>query len=179
MSRRKPSSRPAGAANDVWIWVATGTALLVIVGMVAFVAMRHSTTDGASATMAMSDGYQRHPMAMPAADTKMPGFAEEAGLADVYEYALENPQLLTYIPCTCGCGSMGHLSNYNCYVEGIGPDGSVRFDSHATGCETCVLITRDVMDMRARGTPLTRIRDYIDSTYGTAGATQTEYPPTV
>lgn len=178
MGRRTPSSRPSGAAGDIWVWVATGTALLVIVGMVAFVAMRHAP-DGRSIDVAMDDGYQRHPMAMPAADTEMPGFAAEAGLADVYRYALENPQVLTYIPCTCGCGSMGHLSNYNCYIEGIGPDGSVRFDSHATGCETCVLITRDVMDMRARGTPLARIRDAIDATYGTSGATQTEYPPTV
>jgi hypothetical protein len=32
------------------------------------------------------------------------------------------------------------------------------------------------MDMRARGTPLDEIRDTIDATYGTAGATQTEYP---
>lgn len=179
MSRRKPSSPQAGAAGDVWVWVATGTALLVIVGMVAFVAMRHSSPDGRAVQMAMGDGYQRHPMAMPAEHTQMPGFAKEAGIADLYGYALDNPQVLTYIPCTCGCGSTGHLSNYNCYVQGVGPDGSVRFDSHATGCETCVLITRDVMDMRARGTPLNEIRDYIDATYGTAGATDTEYPPTI
>jgi hypothetical protein len=158
----------------VWVWVATAGALLVIVGMVGFVAMRHTPVGGS--TMAMGDGYQRHPMAMPATDTEMPAFAKEAGIANLYRYALENPQLLTYIPCTCGCGSIGHLSNYNCYVQGIGPDGSVRFDSHATGCETCLLITRDVMDMRARGRPLDEIRDTIDATYGTGGATHTEYP---
>jgi hypothetical protein len=35
------------------------------------------------------------------------------------------------------------------------------------------------MDMRARGTPRGEIRDTIDATYGTAAATDTEYPPTV
>lgn len=179
MSGRKPSSRSAGAAGDIWVWVATGTALLVIVGMVAFVAMRHSSPDGRPPVVAMDDGYQRRPMAMPAADTEMPGFAKDAGIVDLYRYAVDNPQVLTYIPCTCGCGSMGHLSNYNCYVQGIGPDGAVKFDSHATGCETCLLITRDVIEMRARGTPLAEIRDTIDATYGTAGATDTGYPPTI
>jgi hypothetical protein len=169
----------SGAARDVWIWVAAGTALLVIVGMVAFVAMRHTPSgSGAAPAMAMDGGYQRHPMAMPARDTQMPDYASRAGMTDLYRYALANADVLTYIPCTCGCASMGHLSNWNCYVRDVVPDGTVTFDPHATGCETCVLITRDVIEMRARGTPLSEIRDYIDANY--AGlSTDTEYPPTV
>lgn len=176
-AKRRPRAKSAG--GDVWIWVATGTALLVIVGTVAFVAMRHSPTDAGNApAVAMDGGYQRHPMAMPDEHTSMPDYGKQAGISDLYRYALANPDILTYIPCTCGCASMGHLSNWNCYVRDVAPDGRVTFDPHATGCETCVLITRDVIEMQARGTPLDEIRDYIDATYG-GQPTDTEYPPVV
>jgi uncharacterized protein with PCYCGC motif len=179
MSSAKRRPRSKGVAGDVWIFVATGTALLVIVAMVAFVAMRHEPSNGTAAAPAVAEGgYQRHPMAMPDSHTAMPDYAEQAEIADLYAYALANPDVLTYIPCTCGCGSMGHLSNYNCYVREVAPDGSVTFDPHATGCETCILITRDVIEMRARGTPLNEIRDYVDANYGGV-PTDTEYPPVV
>jgi len=42
------------------------------------------------------------------------------------------PDLLKQIPCYCGCGAMGHKSNYACYVKEIKPDGSVNFDDPRT-----------------------------------------------
>lgn len=175
----KATRRPGGAAGDIWIWVATGTALLVIVGVIGFVAMRHTPSNGGTVSaMSMGGGYQRHPMGTPDPDTRPPSYGKAAGIADLYAYALANPDVLTYIPCTCGCGSMGHLSNYNCYVRAVSPGGSVAFDPHATGCQTCVEITRAVIEMRARGTPLPEIRDAIDARF--AGTpTDTEYPPAV
>ncbi len=52
---------------------------------------------------------------------------------DAYRFALANPDLLQEIPCYCGCGGVGHTSNYACYVGAIQPDGSVEFDDHALG----------------------------------------------
>ena len=52
---------------------------------------------------------------------------------DAYRFALANPDLLQEIPCYCGCGGVGHTSNYACYVGSIQPDGSVEFDDHALG----------------------------------------------
>ncbi len=52
---------------------------------------------------------------------------------DSYRFALANPDLLQQIPCYCGCGGVGHTSNYACYTGAIQPDGSVKFDYHALG----------------------------------------------
>lgn len=52
---------------------------------------------------------------------------------DAYRFALANPDLLQEIPCYCGCGGVGHTSNYACYVSAIQPDDSVEFDYHALG----------------------------------------------
>ena len=50
---------------------------------------------------------------------------------ETYRFAFANQELLQQIPCYCGCGGVGHTSNYACYVENMEPDGSVKFDYHA------------------------------------------------
>jgi hypothetical protein len=52
---------------------------------------------------------------------------------DAYRFALANQQLLQQIPCYCGCGGVGHTSNYACYVAGENDDGRIDFDYHALG----------------------------------------------
>src|SRR5690242_10494412 len=32
-----------------------------------------------------------------------------------YQFAVANPAVLKQIPCYCGCGGIGHTSNYSCY----------------------------------------------------------------
>jgi len=52
---------------------------------------------------------------------------------EAYQFALANPDLLRRIPCYCGCGSVGHTSNLDCYVKEFKPDGHVVLDGHALG----------------------------------------------
>jgi hypothetical protein len=52
---------------------------------------------------------------------------------EAYRFALANPALLEQIPCYCGCGGVGHTSNYACYGSDIKADGIVDFDYHALG----------------------------------------------
>ena len=35
---------------------------------------------------------------------------------EAYQFAVANPDVTTQIPCYCGCGGMGHTSNYTCFV---------------------------------------------------------------
>src|SRR5512132_1410187 len=51
-----------------------------------------------------------------------------------YQFAAANPDIMKNIPCYCGCGNVGHTSNYNCYVESQDSQGNLRWDSHALGC---------------------------------------------
>jgi hypothetical protein len=86
-----------------------------------------------------------------------------------YQFAIANPDVLTQLPCYCGCGGMGHTSNYSCYVADEDADGTLKFDNHALGCSICVDITVDAMRMLDEGKSLTEIRSYVDQTYSAFG----------
>ena len=73
------------------------------------------------------------------------------------------------IPCYCGCGAMGHTSNYSCYVNGKNADGSTQFDMHALGCSTCVDITQDTMRLLKEGKSVKDIRAFVDNKYSQYG----------
>lgn len=51
---------------------------------------------------------------------------------EAYRFAIANPDLLSQFPCYCGCGAMGHQSNYDCYVQEVLDDGSIIFEEHAS-----------------------------------------------
>ena len=61
---------------------------------------------------------------------KLPVFADRGDLPRLYAFAVENPDTLAWMPCTCGCGSLGHASNRACYVKDETPSG-VTFTSRA------------------------------------------------
>lgn len=86
-----------------------------------------------------------------------------------YLFAVANPDVLTQLPCYCGCGSMGHSSNYSCYVAGENSASSLIYDNHALGCSICVDITQDAMRLLDEDKPLTEIRSYVDRTYSAFG----------
>jgi len=86
-----------------------------------------------------------------------------------YQFASANPDVMRDIPCYCGCGSIGHTSNYACYVSHVDDQGSITFDNHALGCTICVDITQDVMRMLREGKSPQEARAYIDATYSKYG----------
>jgi hypothetical protein len=86
-----------------------------------------------------------------------------------YQFAAANPDVLDQIPCYCGCGAMGHDSNYDCYVTDVNADGSIVYDSHALGCSICVDITLDTMRLLDQGKTVAEIKAYIDQTYAQYG----------
>ena len=61
---------------------------------------------------------------------QLPLFAAKGDAARLYAFAATNAETLRWMPCTCGCGSFGHVSNRSCYVKAES-DGRVTFTSHA------------------------------------------------
>jgi hypothetical protein len=106
--------------------------------------------------------------------TDMPASVQHAPVAvqQAYQFAVANPHVLERIPCSCGCGAMGHTSNYACYVQSAGAGGDVVFDTHALGCSICVDISQDVMRLLDQGKEVPEIYAHIDSNYAKFG------PPT-
>ena len=86
-----------------------------------------------------------------------------------YQFAAANPDILEQVPCYCGCGAMGHNSNYDCYVSEVSSDRSIVYDSHALGCSICVDITLDTMRLLDQGKEVKEIKAFIDQTYAQYG----------
>lgn len=88
---------------------------------------------------------------------------------EAYQFAMANPDALQKVPCYCGCGSIGHTSNYACYVKDRNADGTYVFDQHALGCSVCVDIAQDVMRLAREGKSPGDIRGFIVNTYSRFG----------
>ncbi len=95
--------------------------------------------------------------------------AAPARVREAYQFAVANPDALKNVPCYCGCGAMGHTSNYSCYVKEAKPEGAVQFDEHALGCSLCVDITQDVKRLAGEGKAPAAIRSFIVATYSKFG----------
>jgi hypothetical protein len=102
---------------------------------------------------------------------KMPAEVQSAPVAvqEAYRFASSNPDVMQNIPCYCGCGAIGHTSNFDCYVSDVDAQGNIQFDTHALGCSICVDITQDVMRMLQDGKSPAEARAYVDATYAKYG----------
>ena len=105
----------------------------------------------------------------PMADMPADVQAAPVNVQEAYRFAAANPEVLTQIPCYCGCGAIGHNSNYACYVSGKNEDGGLAFDAHALGCSICVDISQDTMRLLNNGKSVAEIRSYVDQTYSQYG----------
>jgi hypothetical protein len=101
----------------------------------------------------------------------MPAEVQSAPITvqQAYQFNVANPDIMKDIPCYCGCGNIGHTSNYDCYVAAVDAAGQITFDSHALGCSICVDITQDVMRMLKDGKSPQDARAYVDATYSKYG----------
>lgn len=119
----------------------------------------------ACSSQAESTGYAMMSMdKMPAEVQAAPSVVQAS-----YQFAGANPDVLKGIPCYCGCGSIGHTSNYSCYVQSSDAQGNLTFDHHALGCSLCVDITQDAVRLLKQGKSVPEIKAYVDSTYARYG----------
>jgi hypothetical protein len=98
-----------------------------------------------------------------------------------YDFAAQHPEILSYVPCYCGCGSQGHKHNESCFVTRRDPRGNVlEWDTHGFGCTICIDVAREAMQMYSSGADVHSIRAAIERkwTPGNAGGkTPTPLPP--
>lgn len=100
-----------------------------------------SLISGCSGKTSSSNSLKMASMSdMPSEIQKAPATVSEA-----YRFAVANPDALKNVPCYCGCGAVGHTSNYSCFVQEVKSSGEIVFDQHALGCSLCVDIAQSVM----------------------------------
>ena len=97
----------------------------------------------------------------------------------IYSFAGNEPDVLRYIPCYCGCVRERHRSNHDCYVtRRSSGSGVLEWNSHGLSCPVGPDITGDVMLWHEQGTPLSTIRQNIEREFSSRGpATPTPAVP--
>ena len=98
--------------------------------------------------------------------------AQDARSDAAYAFAAENPGVLEYIPCSCGCGlRLRHTSVERCFIASrSGSDGrDVAYDEHGAGCRECIDIVHEVRALHAEGRPLAEIRRTVERTAAARG----------
>jgi hypothetical protein len=97
-----------------------------------------------------------------------------------YQFAAEHPEVLTYVPCFCGCERSGHAGNHDCFVRQRAANGDVvGWDEHGVECTICIDVATRARQMHASGASVRAIRTVIDQEFGSRSpvSTPTPHPP--
>ena len=98
-------------------------------------------------------------------------------IAEAYEFAGRNPDILEFVPCFCGCETAGHRSNAHCFVQSRNADGSVEaWEPHGLGCAVCIDVARDAMQLQASGATVRDVRAAVETKYASRFPRMTPTP---
>ena len=91
--------------------------------------------------------------------SQLPEYAmRTASIQAAYQYALDNPNLLDYIPCYCNCYRLGHKNVGDCFI-----------DEHGSNCGICYSTVLESKSLFEEGKSIQEIREYIDNKYSSYG----------
>jgi hypothetical protein len=96
-----------------------------------------------------------------------------------YRFAAEHPEVLSYIPCFCGCERSGHRDNEDCFVQKRGANGDVtEWTEHGMECSVCLDVAQQAMQMHASGASVRDIRAAVEKKWATQAAQSHTHTPT-
>jgi hypothetical protein len=98
----------------------------------------------------------------------------------LYKFAAEHPEVLSYMPCFCGCNNSGHHHNEDCFVKSRDAKGDVKeWQEHGMVCAMCLAVAERSKQMFDQGASLKDIRADIEKRFGniTEYRTATPQPP--
>jgi uncharacterized protein with PCYCGC motif len=99
-------------------------------------------------------------------------------VAAVFQFAAEHPEILTYVPCFCGCDHMGHKGNEDCFVKSRAANGDVvQWEPHGTECQVCIDVGQQAMQMYSSGASVRDIRSAVEKKYAGVYQNHTPTPP--
>lgn len=95
-----------------------------------------------------------------------------------YRFAAEHPEVLTYVPCFCGCEAGGHRGNHDCFVRERAANGDVvAWDEHGMDCNLCIDIAWRSRQLLEEGKSVADIRVAIEREWGGRSLNKTPTPP--
>jgi hypothetical protein len=97
-----------------------------------------------------------------------------------YIFAAEHPEILSYVPCFCGCERGGHRGNEDCFVAERDQNGDVTtWEPHGLECTVCIDVATEARQMFTSGASARDIRAAIEKKWAgfNGGHTPTPHPP--
>jgi hypothetical protein len=163
-----------------------GIAVIALaVGIAGFVYSRSaSSTAGTSAdasqAVPIADNLKPHPQAnLPALN--FPGYPMARSrevVTAAYKFAAEHPEVLSYVPCFCGCERQGHRGNEDCFVKARDVNGDVvEWEDHGMECAVCLDVATRAQQLYASGASVADIQSTIEKQFGARAITHTPTPP--
>jgi hypothetical protein len=94
-----------------------------------------------------------------------------------YRFAAEHPEILSYVPCYCGCEHMGHHGNEDCFVKARDINGDVvEWEPHGMECAVCLDVAAKSAQLYATGASAREIRAAIEKEWNPRNPTHTPTP---
>jgi uncharacterized protein with PCYCGC motif len=168
-----PSAPPRRSAALV---VCAAIAVLLGVGALAYLrradavsppaaSQTTSASAAAQAAAAIPANLKAHPQeTLPA--LQFPGYPTPRPpdvVRAAYRFAAEHPEVLSYVPCFCGCERSGHRGNEDCFVRERDVNGDViAWEDHGMECAVCLDVAQRSMQLFASGKSVRDIRATIE-----------------
>jgi hypothetical protein len=199
-----PAPEPARTTSNPLVWVAV---IVGVLGLGGFALWRSSPSASPGTTSAVASPGNATDTQKPAeADPKVIAKVEAAAklgphkqatlppipfqgyapprpyevVTAAYQFAAEHPEILSYVPCFCGCERAGHTGNSDCFVKSRAPNGDViDWDEHGVECAVCIDVANRSRQMHSSGASVRDIRAAIDKEFGplSSAHTPTPHPP--
>jgi hypothetical protein len=159
----------------------------VVIGAAAYWRQSAPADASASGTDAAASAQVQYPQPItaPPASLKTPELQfpayQTTRPADViraaYRFAAEHPEVLSYVPCFCGCERAGHRGNEDCFVRERAVNGDViAWDDHGMECAVCLDVADRSRKLFAEGKSPVDIRATIEKEFGGHGPSHTPTP---
>ena len=138
-------------------------------------------TSPASAAPAPAIALKPHPQ-KDYPPLQMPGYPLGRSpdvITAAYRFAAEHPEVLTFVPCFCGCERSGHQGNEDCFVKARGSNGDVtQWEPHGMECNVCIDVATQAMQMHASGASVRDIRAAVEAKWASTAAQNHTHTPT-
>jgi hypothetical protein len=94
-----------------------------------------------------------------------------------YRFAAEHPEVLSYVPCFCGCERAGHRGNEDCFVKARDINGDVvQWEEHGMECAVCLDVASRSLQLYSSGASVADIRAAVEKEFGSRALTHTPTP---
>jgi hypothetical protein len=94
-----------------------------------------------------------------------------------YRFAAEHPEILSYVPCFCGCERSGHRGNEDCFVKSRDINGDVvAWEEHGMECAVCLDVATRARQMYGNGASVAEIRSAVEREWSSRATNHTPTP---